>query len=206
MIGTACVIQNPEYGWLPEPPVVDAAAKKPVPADAWPAVVDARPPLVDLPAPVPDRTAPADLVPVDTRPLCLGGEETYGGACYQVLQGAPMTRGQAAKLCAAQGASLVSIGDAAENAFAYGLLPPTAQTAWIGLKRTGPGRQDFVWDGGGSLGYAAWAPGKPNDENDQEECTLIWGPALTNAALRGRWNDAPCDAPPRDTGLCKRIP
>jgi hypothetical protein len=197
-----CIVHNPDYDWLPEPP----------PADLWvtPVPVDAGHPG-DIRS-LADRLArdlappPDERPPVDHRPLCLGGEASFGGGCYRILQGSALTRGQASKACAAQGGSLVTIGDAAENSFAYGLLPASSDAAWIGLKRTGKGKQDFIWEGGGKLSYTSWAPGEPNDEDEQEECVIMWGPGLSNAALRGYWNDAPCDWPMRDVALCKRTP
>jgi hypothetical protein len=200
-LGVGCVVHNPEYDWLPEPPPADTRAK-PVPVDAGRSG-DTRI-VADLL--VQDLAPPPDTRRVDQRLLCLGGESSHDDGCYRVLQGTPLTRDQAAKACAAQGASLVTIGDAAENGFAYSLLPATSEGAWLGLKRTGKGKQDFVWDSGAKLSYTQWAPGEPNDEDEDEQCVIIWGPALSNTTLRGYWNDAPCDWPARDAALCKRVP
>jgi hypothetical protein len=108
----------------------------------------------------------------------------------------------AVQLCAANnGGEVASIHSQAENQFIFGLLPPAAQAAWIGLKRTG---SSFTWADGKPASYFNWAPGEPNNEKSKEDCTVIWGPGLSFASMKGKWNDVPCDAPGRDTVICKR--
>ena len=50
-----------------------------------------------------------------------------------------------------------------------------------------------------------WAAGEPNNEGGGENCVLVWGPALSNPQLPGKWNDAACHTA-RDTVVCERKP
>jgi hypothetical protein len=160
---------------------------------------DTKPPPKDTKPPPKDTKPP----PKDTKPKgpsCLSFEHPFQGHCYSVVGLGYMDYASAAKLCAQHGAKVVSIHTAAENTFVNGLLTVTTQAAWIGLRRI---NGKFVWADGKPPTYTKWAPGEPSG-GASEPCTLIWGPGLKFPQLVGRWNDAPCDKPGRDTVICKR--
>jgi CARDB/Lectin C-type domain len=88
------------------------------------------------------------------------------------------------------GGHLVTINDAAENAWvttrfqSFGL---TTQV-WTGLNRTA--YSQFEWTSGAPVTYLNWAPGEPNNATGAEfygdfySLDTIWG-------AEGQWNDAP---------------
>lgn len=141
----------------------------------------------------------------DTRPpsLCKSDEQEHGGHCYRRASGIAMTYAEARANCASSNGQVVALEGKAEDDFVYGMLASTTTGCWIGLVRSGA---NWTWEGGGALSYANWAPGEPNNENDLEDCAVLWGPGLTYDEMRGKWNDVPCHDPGRDTVVCERVP
>lgn len=133
-------------------------------------------------------------------PSCHTFEHPFQGHCYSVVGLGWMDYDAAAKLCANHKAKVASILSAAENDFIYGLLDVTTQAAWIGLRRNLFGK--FGWVDGKPFSFKKWSPGEPS--SGSERCAVIWGPGLSFADLRGKWNDAQCVKPTRDTVICKR--
>lgn len=184
------------------PPSYDSSLRR----DATPRDVSVR----DLFPSSQDRGAPDLVPPRDSKPAtpdlpkgCAITETLFGGRCYWAPGIGKMSYASAKQLCTQTGGQVASIGTAAEDQFVYGLLPATSQAAWIGLRRSGA---SFSWESGEPLAYTNWATGEPNNSAGTEDCVLIWGPALGNAALRTKWNDAPCDTPGRDSVICERAP
>lgn len=211
-LGVGCVADNRTYygiDALPDQaPGADLSGPPPAPqpdsyifsqADAMPAA--------------PDAGAPA---PTDTGLACNAGEYAFGSACYSApgfSRSNLMDYATAVQVCAANGAKVVSIHSKDENEFLYELLDKLPflgpSSAWIGLKRTGggAGKASFAWEDGSPVAYTRWAPGEPNNEAGDENCTVIWGPGLKGFPdFLSKWNDAPCDEPGRTTVLCKRVP
>jgi hypothetical protein len=172
-----------------------------------------QPDFASRPAPQQDGTAPpppkADAAPpppgADAAPPspCKGQESFFNGHCYLAIGYKWMDYLAASQICAANQGKVASILSQAENQFVLSLLPPLNQAAWIGLRRKSG---TFTWVDGDPVGYVNWAPGEPNNEDGKEECTVMWGPHLSTTAWHGKWNDVPCDAPGRDTVICKRKP
>jgi hypothetical protein len=147
--------------------------------------------------PTPDQSA-AKSPP--KAPSCHTFEHPYQGHCYSVVGLGWMDYDAAAKLCSNHKAKVASILTAAENDFVYKLLDVTTQAAWIGLRRNLFGK--FGWVDGKPFTFKGWAPGEPS--TGSERCAVIWGPGLSFPNLRGKWNDAQCVKPTRDTVICKR--
>jgi hypothetical protein len=141
--------------------------------------------------------------PLDSGPPnnCTAQETYFNGHCYLLTGVKWIDYATATQLCAMNNGQVASIQSAAENKFVFGLLHFANQAVWIGLKRQG---QNFAWVDGSAVGYLNWAPGEPNNEDGTENCSVMWGPALKNAAWHGLWNDVPCGDPGRDTVVCKR--
>ena len=210
-----CLQPNP--GFLPEeewtPPADVARADLPVARDAglpdlaWSPVPDLPPPkpAPDLRSPDRPEAPPDASATPDTGPTCTADEQLFAGHCYRVIAGAPMTYSEARQACKAEGALPVSIGDAAEAAAVYALVPKNLQAIWIGLLRTGDGKKAFIWESGEPLIYTGWAPGEPNNSGNQENCCEIWGPAISNPTLAGGWNDDACSSL-RGAVICERAP
>ncbi len=212
---SACTVRNPSFEPDDARPSAERGARPdlgpvpylvhdlaPTPGDVGRERAAADLAVTDLAAP--DRSAPDDLAAGEAR-SCLSDEHGRGNRCYALLSPLlPVDQKAASQLCAARGATLVAIGGAPEDAFLYGLLPATAQGVWLGLVRTGPGKQDFAWLNGEPFVYQRFAPGEPNNAGGVEDCVVLWGPGLVDPALRGRWNDAPCGFP-RDRLLCERV-
>lgn len=84
------------------------------------------------------------------------------------------------------GGELVSIGDAAEQAFVASAFASTLATTalWIGASDAGT-EGVWLWDDGTPYAYANWHAGEPNNAGNEDGATM-----LTNANLN-RWNDEP---------------
>jgi len=141
--------------------------------------------------------------PDDGGTTCEGIEQPFESSCYFAAGVKWLSYEAAQQLCASHGAKPVSVDSEGENSFVFRLLPPANQAAWIGLRRSGTSG-GFRWEGGVAPGYQRWASGEPNNEGGKERCAVIWGPGLAVEALRGRWNDVPCEEPGRDTVICER--
>lgn len=193
---TACMDST-----IPGPPLTEDGAVDGVPSpdhsshwsspDTSPSALPHEP---STPGPYKDGAAPPPS-------SCASFEVSFQGYCYSATGYKWMDYPAAAQLCAANGGEVASIHSQAENQFVFGMMPPATQAAWIGLKRAGNG---FTWADGKPASYFNWAPGEPNNEKSKENCAVIWGPGLDFASMKGKWNDVPCDAPGRDTVICKR--
>lgn len=183
------------------PPDLVAKADWPqLPPDKGAPTLDKGAPTPDKGAPAPDKGAPK---PDQGGGGCTATEHAFGGHCYSTPGYKWMDYAAAKASCVQIGAQVASITSAAEDQFVYGILPPATQAAVIGLRRAGG---SFVWESGEPYGaYTNWAPGEPNNSDGNEACVVLWGPNLSNASLRGKWNDAPCDSN-RDTVVCERVP
>ena len=60
------------------------------------------------------------------------------------------------------GGDLVTINNAAENAFVVGILPPFPDTFWLGASDA-LFEGEFEWASSQSFSYTNWAPGEPDD-------------------------------------------
>lgn len=100
----------------------------------------------------------------------------------------PMTMSNARKNCQKWGGELVTIQDAAQNAFIYREIKKRKfDKAWIGLndiKKEGK----FEWvDTMTCATYINWGENEPNNHNgDNEDCTEI------RVSWSGKWNDLAC--------------
>jgi hypothetical protein len=113
------------------------------------------------------------------------------------------------------GGTLVTINDAAENAWVFDTFANydgVARNLWLGLKDSGQ-EGNWVWDSGDSASYRNWAPGEPDNggSGGNEDYAVMRGPALS---APGMWNDVAGDAtndpvvekiPPLPVGLAPAI-
>ncbi|XP_019643117.1 PREDICTED: low affinity immunoglobulin epsilon Fc receptor-like [Branchiostoma belcheri] len=90
----------------------------------------------------------------------------------------------AAATCRVDGGTLAMPRDADTNTFLASLEKSKTHGFWIGLHdRREEGK--FEWVDGSALGsYSSWAPGEPNDHNEDEDCAATWEDQV--------WNDAHC--------------
>jgi len=105
----------------------------------------------------------------------------WGTGCYK-LYSQVNTWDAAKNTCGGwSGSHLVSIGDAAENAFVAGLTPNNA--SWIGFNDKAS-ENNFVWANGEPVNYTNWGGGQPDNALFKEDCAEI----MANA----KWNDLDC--------------
>ena len=107
------------------------------------------------------------------------------GSYYQLSTSA--TLAGARSQAAAVGGHLVTFEDAAEQSFVYANFSAQAFTTgfWIGLSDEAV-EGTFVWDDGTPLSFTSWAPGEPNNQNN-EDGVLLFGGSMQPAL----WNDIP---------------
>ncbi len=88
---------------------------------------------------------------------------------------------QAVASCALLGGHLVTISDAAENAFVNDL---NGGDWWLGLSDVDTEGQ-FVWVTGEPLTFTNWDPGQPDNNSGLQDCVR---------QNRGVWDDDECNA------------
>lgn len=88
--------------------------------------------------------------------------------------------------CKASGGRLATVDSAAANAsLARALAPKVVDPhLWIGATDQGV-EAAWVWTDGSAWTFSGFAPGEPNDQNKNEDCSE-WD------ATTGQWNDLPC--------------
>ena len=93
----------------------------------------------------------------------------------------------AADFCADQGGRLVTVTDAAEDAWldATSASLGLSATPWLGLNDIVSEGQ-WVWQGDASSSYRQWSSGEPNDYATGEDCAAL--------QAGGNWNDIPCSS------------
>lgn len=119
-------------------------------------------------------------------PLACTGERittTVGTYCFYATKRPWL---EAFDACKASGGLLATLDSAAANAaIARALTPKLVDPRlWIGATDQGV-EAAFIWTDGSPWTFSAFAPGEPNDQNRNEDCTE-WD------ASSGRWNDLPC--------------
>jgi hypothetical protein len=108
----------------------------------------------------------------------------YWNGHHYIFFAEPNTWGAAKERCASKGHYLIHINNQAEQDWLEGILYPEGGAWWIGYSRNSAG--NFHWVNG-AYGYTNWAPGEPNDANNNEDCTVI-------RSWNGLWNDLNCSA------------
>lgn len=114
---------------------------------------------------------------------------TYGGHTYYLLTSSSWTDAQAEAVTL--GGNLVTINDAAEQAFVFntfGAFGGVNRELWIGLNDAAA-EGTFVWVSGEPVTYTNWSPGEPNNFNN-EDYGGIFAPG-DPLGRDGRWNDYP---------------
>lgn len=114
---------------------------------------------------------------------------TYNNHTYHLISAQSWPSAQAEAL--SLGGNLVTINDAAENAFVSNTFTPTYGTVWIGFNDVDV-EGSFEWVSGQPVTYTNWNGGEPNNLGD-EDFTHLHGPAGPFGP-QGTWNDLDGDA------------
>jgi hypothetical protein len=114
---------------------------------------------------------------------------TYNGHTYHLITEQSWTSAQAEAVTL--GGNLVTINDAAENAFLTAtfttpLFPGDSGTFWIGFNDVGS-EGTFEWVSGEPVTYTNWNIGEPNNLGD-EDFVHLHGPGGPFGPI-GTWND-----------------
>ncbi|XP_071494562.1 C-type lectin lectoxin-Thr1-like [Diadema antillarum] len=111
-----------------------------------------------------------------------------GSFCYRVI-GSPLNWLDAGTACRNYGGELASIQDGAENTFVYDLWRTQTRSPsggfWIGLNDVS-NENNFAYSDGTAYDYQHWAPGEPNND-DNEDCIHLWKNTK-------EWNDRECSS------------
>jgi hypothetical protein len=107
------------------------------------------------------------------------GPYEYDGHTYYLTSITTWANAEAEAV--AMGGHLISVNDAAEQAFINGLL---SGSTWIGL--TDEGTNVWAWTNGDPVSYTNWSTYEPNG-GTTENC------GVSEGAWGGLWNDLPCD-------------
>ncbi|XP_077864838.1 L-selectin-like [Saccoglossus kowalevskii] len=105
---------------------------------------------------------------------------------YEVVQG-QLTWYEAREACESINAHLAEIRSDEDNSYVVAMLPPEAESVWIGANDI-YNENSFVYVNGGQVTYADWSPGQPDDYRRNEDCVEIRN-------IHG-WNDLPCTLRP----------
>jgi Ca2+-binding RTX toxin-like protein len=103
---------------------------------------------------------------------------TYNGKFYLLSNAGTWTQAQAQAVTL--GGNLVTVNDAAENQFLVNSFGGT-ERLWIGLTDEVT-EGTFKWANGEAVTYTNWAPGEPNDLNNEDYVEFRGA---------GKWNDFP---------------
>lgn len=119
------------------------------------------------------------------------GPVRYNGHTYYLLT--ESTWGAAQATAVALGGNLVTITDAAEQAFVYGTFGNSVgadRMLWIGLNDVAV-EGTFVWVSGEPVTYTNWFPGEPNNANGSEDYGHMFDASRASLGVTpGTWNDA----------------
>ncbi|XP_078687135.1 uncharacterized protein LOC144919538 [Branchiostoma floridae x Branchiostoma belcheri] len=122
---------------------------------------------------------------------CLEGYTKWRGICYKVFN-TLKTFIEAAGACREDGGTLAMPRDADTNAFLISLYNSVSDDRgfWIGLHdQRIEGR--FEWVDGSALGpYSSWAPGEPN--NVDQDCVAYLVHPSASPKGKDKWFDQPC--------------
>lgn len=116
----------------------------------------------------------------------------YNGHTYHLLTASSWTTAEAE--AATLGGNLVTVNDAAENAFlvsTFSTFGGQNRNLWIGFNDVAT-EGTFVWASGQPVTYTNWSTGEPNNSNGVEDYAYIIGPTGFGGAAT-RWNDVPND-------------
>ena len=115
------------------------------------------------------------------------------GHLYYLLSQGTWTASEAE--AQSMGGHLVTINDAAEDAWVYQQFASyggVVHNLWIGLTDAAS-EGTWVWTSGEALSYTHWVPGDPNNLPPSENYGIMWG-ANSGFAYNGFWNDLPDSA------------
>jgi hypothetical protein len=157
------------------------------PDDCRPDAAPASPPEPDAP-PLLFPDAPPDAVAFDARPPCVAGDvngvNPTNGHCYMLFE-AETTWTTARLRCQDLDAHLITVSDAAENAFVFATVVGGRQ---VHLGATDASQEGvWTWITAEPFDYWFWHIGEPNDSSGVEECAEL----ATDGDVHA-WNDIPC--------------
>jgi len=110
----------------------------------------------------------------------------FEGSVYHICESPKITNAEARDLCTQRGGDLVVFDTLLEVEYVLDTVLGTNIGWWIGLDDLDE-EGTFVWVDGSPLGedISQWAPGEPNNANDNEHCAILSGSL-------GSWNDNSC--------------
>ena len=95
----------------------------------------------------------------------------------------------------ALGGDLVTVNDAAENAWVFDTFTPLlsthpGSTIWLGIQDAGH-EGSFTWASGQTASYVNWSPGQPDNARGDENYGMMWTPLSLPQSPEywGQWND-----------------
>lgn len=126
----------------------------------------------------------------------ISGPTSYNGHSYYLLSANTWTASQAEALTL--GGNLVTINDAAEDAFVYSTFSTfgaVSRALWIGLFQPAGSPEPaggFIWADGTPVSYTNWnGVGEPNNNttNGPQNWTMIWPVGAPPGNNASKWND-----------------
>ncbi|KAK3582968.1 hypothetical protein CHS0354_027084 [Potamilus streckersoni] len=115
-------------------------------------------------------------------------EDAVTAHCYQLIDN-PVTWFVASRDCVSRGGQLACIDSLEEQTFITNHLTGFKSPGlWIGATNLNV-RSGFQWIDGNGFAFINWAPGEPNNVNNNEHC----GEMITGGPLRSKWNDINCE-------------
>jgi hypothetical protein len=110
---------------------------------------------------------PPDAGAIDAGPPCPIGYVRGPSSCYEYVTTNTFWL-DAEQACEAEGAHLVVLDDALEEAYVESIVPPGSSDTWIGLSDTVREGQ-YVWVTGALAWFTNWSVGQPDDGGMYED-------------------------------------
>jgi len=124
---------------------------------------------------------------------CLPSWIAFEASCYKLFTDLK-ERASSKQVCNDNSAHLVTIESAEKQTFIYEkfLAGPDSKDYWIGLTDADV-ENDWKWCDGRKLTmYTNWAPGQPNNYNNNQDCVAIRKGRFFDTDYDGEWHDDAC--------------
>jgi hypothetical protein len=144
---------------------------------------------------IPDCCERAEACVIGSYPVQWRVEDGGNGHWYLAI-GSQASYESQADIAAALGGKIVTIANASENAFVYGLAKSLEiPSVWIGLEQSPVAPEPdggWRWSDGDESAWRYWGTGEPNNwQYDEDHCKMVCSEVPVGDYWASRWQDYP---------------